>query len=151
MIPTISNHEEQQGPTADSTAGNNNIWTFTTSHSFSLLDLPHLHFLFFFSFLLFPIDRMQNGNERSDLLAGSSSAPTQSATPVAATRTGNPPVLPPLTSLEFGQSKFSLDTAVSAFCCYFADTLVVTRKLRPAGRTPCARSKRGAHLTCQEP
>jgi len=84
---------------------------------------------------------MQNDNERSDLVAGSSSAPTQSAITLVATRTGNPPVLPPLTTLEFGQSRFSLDTAVSAFCFYFAVLMNVTRKLRPAGRAPCARSK----------
>ena len=72
---------------------------------------------------------MQNDNKRSDLVAGSSSAPTQSATSLAATRTGDPPVLPPLTSLEFGQSKFSLDTAVSAFCFYFVEILVVIHEL----------------------
>jgi len=54
---------------------------------------------------------MQNPNERPDLVAGSSSAPTQSAASIAGAGAGNPPRLPPLTSLEFGQSKFSLDTA----------------------------------------
>jgi len=57
---------------------------------------------------------MQNGNEQPDPVAGSPGAPTQISAhgaPVAGSRRGNPPVLPPLTSLEFGQSRFSLDTA----------------------------------------
>jgi len=79
---------------------------------------------------------MQNDNERPDRVAGSSGAPTHRLAAFAATRTRNPPVLPPLTSLEFGQSKFSLDTAVSTFCFYFAVIFDVICNCEPQDEHP---------------
>ena len=79
---------------------------------------------------------MQNPSERPDLVAGPSNAPTQSSASASGTRAGNPPTLPPLTSLEFGQSKFSLDTAVSAFCCYSAVILDTTCNWGPQDEHP---------------
>jgi hypothetical protein len=107
-------------------------------HRTCTLFRPSLDFSFL-PFFLLTLGRMQNGSDWPNLGAGSSSAPTRSSAhtaPVAATRTGSPPMLPPLTALEFGQSKFSLDTAVSTFRFHSGVNLDTTCELRSAGRAP---------------